>query len=140
MPQHCPPYTPHECYSYPAPCPYIDRPPPTVVDWTNYIVTPNYEYEGYINDLPPKNLYSTLLLRNANEVRRDPRVIGLYRGHLEDVEKMCNEELLNMESSLMNLRRIRRDWNCNELHAAIAPARKKPRHVRRKKVYYYRDY
>ncbi|GJQ72579.1 hypothetical protein Trydic_g1245 [Trypoxylus dichotomus] len=137
---HAPSYSPRESNSYPAQYSYINHPPSTVVDWTNYVVTPNYEYEGYINDLPPKSLYSTFFLRNINEIRRDPRAVGLYRGHLEDVERMCNQELLNMECSLMNLRRIRRDWNCHELHATIAPVRRKTKHVRRKRVYYYRDY
>ncbi|KAK9730655.1 hypothetical protein QE152_g14344 [Popillia japonica] len=132
-------YHPHESYSYPSAYAGANAPVSTVVDWTNYVVTPNYEYEGYINDLPP-NLCSTFFRRNTNEIRGDPRTIGLYRGHLEDVEKMCNQELLNMENSLMNLRRIRRDWNCNELHAAIAPTSRKTKHVRRKKVYYYKDY
>lgn len=73
-------------------------------------------------------------------MRGDPRMIGLYRGHLEDVEKMCNQELVNMESSIMNLRKIRRDWDCNELNATIAPVKRKAKHARHKKERHSKHY
>lgn len=98
---------------------------PLNVDWSNYTVTPNYEYQ-FSSD---PSLYKTESKSNFGEIfqtsSKDRIQSDNYKKHLEEVEKMCDDELRKVNTRIKHLRKLRNDWNCHEVKGCNYMRRKR---------------